>query len=211
MPCHGRVFHFASTVFLLAFGRVADIYGRARLFNLGFVLFTLGSVLYRIGARIPASTGLLIQALAVFWLSTVTAQSPYLHIAVGLGLMGLGGGLFWSPNTSAAMGAAPPARLGVAAATLATLRNTGMVTSFALALAVAAASLPTDLMLKLFTGTSIQLKPTLMEAFRPRHAGGIQSVHRRLPPRRRPVPGAWRGRRTRILTLPRPPSLGRRG
>jgi hypothetical protein len=73
--------------------------------------------------------------------------------------------MFYSPNTSAAMGAAPRPRLGVAAATLATLRNTGMVTSFALALAVAAGSLPTDVMLQLFIGTPAHLGTTLMLAF----------------------------------------------
>jgi MFS family permease len=119
----------------------------------------------RIGARLPATVGLLIQSAALYWLSTTTIESSYLHVAVGLALMGLGGGLFWSPNTSAAMGAAPSARLGVAAATLATLRNTGMVTSFAVALAVAAGSLPQDLVQQLFIGTSVHLGTPLMLAF----------------------------------------------
>lgn len=119
----------------------------------------------RIGARVPATLGLLIQAFGMFWLSTLTVDSSYLHIATGLTLTGLGGGMFWSPNTSAAMGAAPPDRLGVGSATLATLRNTGMVTSFAIALAVAAGSLPRDLMLKLFIGTSAHLGTDLMAAF----------------------------------------------
>ena len=34
-----------STVFLLAFGRVADMFGRVRMYNLGFVIFTIGSAL----------------------------------------------------------------------------------------------------------------------------------------------------------------------
>jgi EmrB/QacA subfamily drug resistance transporter len=34
-----------STVFLLTFGRVADMFGRVRLYNLGFVVFTIGSAL----------------------------------------------------------------------------------------------------------------------------------------------------------------------
>src|SRR5512142_1621004 len=34
-----------STVFLLTFGRVADIFGRVRMYNLGFVVFTVGSAL----------------------------------------------------------------------------------------------------------------------------------------------------------------------
>ncbi|MGA7192208.1 MAG: MFS transporter, partial [Anaerolineales bacterium] len=34
-----------STVFLLSFGRVADMFGRVRMYNLGFVVFTIGSAL----------------------------------------------------------------------------------------------------------------------------------------------------------------------
>src|SRR2546423_1530039 len=34
-----------STVLQLSFGRMADMFGRVRLYNLGFVVFTIGSVL----------------------------------------------------------------------------------------------------------------------------------------------------------------------
>ena len=34
-----------STVLQLSFGRMADMFGRVRMYNLGFVIFTLGSVL----------------------------------------------------------------------------------------------------------------------------------------------------------------------
>src|SRR5512143_4124705 len=34
-----------STVFLLTFGRIADMFGRVRMYNLGFVVFTVGSLL----------------------------------------------------------------------------------------------------------------------------------------------------------------------
>jgi hypothetical protein len=67
--------------------------------------------------------------------------------------MGVGSGLFWSPNTSTTMGAAPRSRLGVASATLNTMRNVGMVFSFAVALAVAAASMPPAVMNAVFLGT----------------------------------------------------------
>jgi hypothetical protein len=55
--------------------------------------------------------------------------------------------------------------LGIASATLATLRQTGMVTSFALALAVAAGSLPRQVMISLFVGTSVALGSGAMQAF----------------------------------------------
>ena len=105
-----------------------------------------GRISDKIGARIPATVGLLLQAGGIYWLTSLTINSSYMHIAIGLALTGLGGGLFFSPNTSAAMSTAPPERLGIAAATLATLRNVGTVMSFAVALAVAAGSIPRQTM-----------------------------------------------------------------
>jgi EmrB/QacA subfamily drug resistance transporter len=120
----------------------------------------------RIGARIPATAGILLQAAALVWfVLRLTPTTSYATIAVGLMLVGLGTGLFFSPNTSAAMNGAPRHRLGIASATLATLRQTGMVTSFALALAVAAGSLPRDAMMQLFVGTNVTLGSQAMQAF----------------------------------------------
>ncbi len=119
----------------------------------------------RIGARIPATIGLLLQAIALFLFTSLTVSTSYLQIALELALMGIGGGLFYPSNTSAAMNAAPVRRLGVASATLATLRQAGMVTSFALSLAVAAASLPRDVMMQLFVGTNVTLGSKVTQDF----------------------------------------------
>ena len=119
----------------------------------------------RVGARIPATTGLVLQAVGCGLLAQLTPSSPYPTLLAGLLVLGVGGGLFWSPNTSAVMGAAPKERLGVASATLATFRQTGMVTSFALALAVAAAAIPGRLVGAIFLGTSVELGAPVMSAF----------------------------------------------
>ncbi|MGC1377691.1 MAG: MFS transporter [Anaerolineales bacterium] len=124
-----------------------------------------GMIADRIGARVPATIGLLIQGAALVGFMQLGPATPYWQIALGLGVMGLGGGLFYPPNTSAAMNAAPKNRLGIASATLATLRQAGMVTSFALSLAIAAGSLPRDVMMQLFVGTSVTLGSAPMLAF----------------------------------------------
>jgi MFS family permease len=108
---------------------------------------------------------LICQAIALVWFTQLTPTTSYLQMAAGLALMGLGGGLFYPPNTSAAMNAAPRNRLGIASGTMATLRQTGMVTSFALSLAVAAASLPRDVMFRLFVGTNVSLGSQVTQAF----------------------------------------------
>ena len=124
-----------------------------------------GIVADRIGARLPATLGLIVQAIALVWFAQITPTTAYWQIAIGLGIMGIGGGLFYSPNTSAAMNSAPKQRLGVASATLATLRQVGMVTSFALAMAVSAASLPKQVMMQLFVGTNVALGSSVEQAF----------------------------------------------
>ncbi|HEY5489077.1 MAG TPA: MFS transporter, partial [Candidatus Limnocylindrales bacterium] len=119
----------------------------------------------RFGSRPPASVGLVLQALGCILLARLGPTSTYIDLLPGLIVLGIGGGLFWAPNTSAAMSAAPAERLGVASATLATFRQTGMVTSFALALAVAAAALPASVAGGIFLGTSGALGGQVMASF----------------------------------------------
>lgn len=124
-----------------------------------------GRLADRIGGTIPATVGLAVQGVALLLLALLAPTTPYLVLALALGLMGLGGGLFWSPNTSTTMGAAPRNRLGVASATLNTMRNVGMVFSFAVALAVAAASMPPALVNQVFLGTVGHLALSISLAF----------------------------------------------
>jgi EmrB/QacA subfamily drug resistance transporter len=130
------------------------------------VIGPIGGVISdRVGSRTPATLGLFLQAIACVLLAQVSPSSSYALLLAGLLVLGVGGGLFWAPNTSAVMGASPVRRLGVASATLATFRQTGMVTSFALALAVAAAAVPRNQVSAIFLGTSVQLGAPVMSAF----------------------------------------------
>src|SRR5579859_2794439 len=112
----------------------------------------------------PATVGLILQVAALIVLAFVSPGTPYILLALALSLMGLGGAFFWSPNTSTTMGAAPRNRLGVASATLNTLRSFGMVCSFAVALSVAAASMPPRLVNAVFLGTVGHLAPVYANA-----------------------------------------------
>jgi EmrB/QacA subfamily drug resistance transporter len=129
-----------------------------------------GIVSDRVGARLPATVGVIIQAAALFWFTFLKADTSYVVIAIGLALMGIGGGMFFSPNTSAAMNAAPKNRLGIASGALVTLRQAGMVTSLALAMAVAASTMPKEDMMKLFVGTNVALGSSAMQSF-------VQGMH----------------------------------
>lgn len=113
----------------------------------------------------PATVGLALQVASLIVLVFLTPDTPYLELAIALGLMGIGSAIFWSPNTSSTMGAAPRNRLGVASATLNTMRNIGMVCSFALSLAVAAAAMPPKLVNEVFLGTVGHLPASIASAF----------------------------------------------
>lgn len=96
-----------------------------------------GTLSDRLGhSRRPATVGMAILAMGVAWLAHMTATSSWHHAAVGLVLVGLGTGMFISPNNSAIMGAAPRHRQGIAAGVLASARNVGMVLGVGLAGAV---------------------------------------------------------------------------
>jgi EmrB/QacA subfamily drug resistance transporter len=124
-----------------------------------------GMIADHTGARLPAAAGLALQALGAAILGTLSPHSSYAHLSAALVVLGVGGGLFFSPNTSAVMTAAPGRRLGVASATLASFRQVGMVTSFALTLAVAAATMPPRAIASLFLGTNEFLTPAIAADF----------------------------------------------
>ena len=61
----------------------------------------------RRGSRTLAALGMLVSAVALAGMTTLQADSPYWQSAIWLGLVGIGSGMFNSPNTAAMMGAVP--------------------------------------------------------------------------------------------------------
>ncbi|MFZ5639869.1 MAG: MFS transporter [Bacillota bacterium] len=87
----------------------------------------------RIGPLYLTTGGLAVVSVALAALSTLDTDTPLWSVAVRSGLMGVGAGLFQSPNNSSVMGTVPPPKLGVAGGVVATVRNVGMVMGVALA------------------------------------------------------------------------------
>ena len=81
----------------------------------------------RVGAALPATTGMGLLACGTLLLTRLGPDSSLHTLAWELALAGLGVGLFLSPNNSALMGSAPRDRQGVAAGVRATARNLGNV------------------------------------------------------------------------------------
>lgn len=87
----------------------------------------------RVGTRAPALAGMTLLAAGLVCVATLGAQPERASLLGALGLVGLGAGLFTSPNNSSIMGAAPRERQGTAAGLLAEARNVGMLAGVALA------------------------------------------------------------------------------
>lgn len=79
----------------------------------------------RFGARVLASAGLLTVAAALLLISRIDAQTEVWSVLAGLGVLGLGLGMFMAPNNNAVMSSVAPHRRGIASGLLATFRFTG--------------------------------------------------------------------------------------
>jgi EmrB/QacA subfamily drug resistance transporter len=86
-----------------------------------------GTASDRIGPRRLTTAGMFALALGLVLLATFAPSGSRAFVVVPLMIVGLGIGLFTSPNNSALMGAAPRHRQGIAAGVLALARNLGMV------------------------------------------------------------------------------------
>jgi len=96
----------------------------------------------RVEPRVVASLGMTLSAVGLAILIALGATTPLPYVAVCLAVLGIGFGLFSSPNTNAIMGSVPRSLYGVASSLLATGRLFGQTLSLGLA----------TLLLSLFVG-----------------------------------------------------------
>ncbi|HEY7779145.1 MAG TPA: MFS transporter [Ktedonobacterales bacterium] len=103
----------------------------------------------RFGSRLLGTLGMVIAAISLASLSTLTLHESYGPIAFRLVILGIGMGLFQSPNNSAVMGSVPGARRGVASAVLGTMRNLGQMLGIGIIGAVFVSFMPFNAFLQL--------------------------------------------------------------
>mgnify|MGYP006269275243 CR=1 FL=1 len=101
-----------------------------------FVAPLSGTLSDRFGTRIFAVAGMCIAALGLFFMSGLNAADNVWDVVWRLAVVGLGVGMFQSPNNSEIMGSVPPWNLGIASGIIAAMRNVGMVLGIAIAGAV---------------------------------------------------------------------------
>ena len=119
----------------------------------------------RHGSRALAASGMVVGALALAGMTTLGVDSPDWQSAMWLFIVGVGSGMFNSPNTAAMMGTVPPHRRGIAAGARTMLQNTGAVISIAFVLAIVTSSVPTEVLLSIFSGVTTGLSDAALEPF----------------------------------------------
>ena len=111
----------------------------------------------RHGSRTLAALGMLVSAAGLAAMTTLGVDSPYWQSSLWLLLVGIGSGMFNSPNTAAMMGVVPANRRGVAAGARMMLQNTGAVLSIAFVMAIVTAAVPKSVLLAIFSGVTTGL------------------------------------------------------
>jgi EmrB/QacA subfamily drug resistance transporter len=119
----------------------------------------------RHGSRALAALGMLVSAGALAGMTTLQVHSAYWQSILWLGIVGIGSGMFNSPNTAAMMGTVPPHRRGIAGGARTMLQNTGAVISIAFVLAIITAAVPKDVLFQIFSGVASGLSDARLEPF----------------------------------------------
>jgi EmrB/QacA subfamily drug resistance transporter len=119
----------------------------------------------RHGSRGLAALGMLVSAAGLAGMTTLQAHTAYVWSALWLLLVGVGSGMFNSPNTSAMMGVVPVHRRGIAAGARVMLQNTGAVISIAFVMAVVTSAIPTTVLFKIFSGITSGLSAKQLDPF----------------------------------------------
>jgi MFS family permease len=109
----------------------------------------------RIEPRLIASAGMVLNTVGLTLFIFLNNETSLKLIIGNLILLGFGYALFVSPNSNAVMSSAPNTAYGVASATLATMRQVGMVLSMAVAM----------LMFALYDIANVQITPEYYPLF----------------------------------------------
>ena len=111
-----------------------------------------GKLSDKYGSKGIATIGLIISALAILFLTTISSNFVYIEMAILLFVFGSGYGLFNAPNASAVMSSVPPEERGVASGMSATLRNVGTTASMVIFFTILIVAMTAVLPHTLFSG-----------------------------------------------------------
>jgi EmrB/QacA subfamily drug resistance transporter len=119
----------------------------------------------RRGSRGMAVMGMLVTATGLALMTTLGRETTYWASGTFMFIVGIGSGMFNSPNTAAMMGTVPAKRRGIAAGARVLVQNTGAVLSIAFVLAVITSSVPKTVLFKVFSGLANHISTAQLDPF----------------------------------------------
>ncbi len=119
----------------------------------------------RHGSRTLAALGMLVSAAGLAAMTTLGVHTPYWQSGLWLLVVGVGSGMFNSPNTAAMMGAVPAYRRGIASGARTLVQNTGAVLSIAFVLAIVTSAVPKTTLFAVFSGLTRGLSEQKLAPF----------------------------------------------
>jgi EmrB/QacA subfamily drug resistance transporter len=124
-----------------------------------------GRIADRHGSRVLAALGMAISAVALAGMTTLGVGTSYWVSALWLALVGVGSGVFMSPNTAAMMASVPANRRGVASGARTMLQNMGAVLSISFVMAVITSAVPKNVLFSIFSGVTSGLSAAQLAPF----------------------------------------------
>jgi MFS family permease len=108
---------------------------------------------------------MIVTATGLALMTTLGRDTPYVAGGLYLFIVGIGSGMFNSPNTAAMMGTVAPHRRGIAAGARVLLQNTGAVISIAFVLAIVTSSVPKQVLFAVFSGLANHISNSQLTPF----------------------------------------------
>ncbi len=124
-----------------------------------------GKLSDKYGSRLLSTIGLAVSSTGFFILSTITSATTYPVLALVFAFLGIGNGMFVSPNISAIMGSVPQNRRGIASGFRQTTLNIGLTASLGIAVLLLSLVVPYSTLTGLVTGTVTTLLPVAKAQF----------------------------------------------
>jgi EmrB/QacA subfamily drug resistance transporter len=124
-----------------------------------FVIFgpLSGKLSDKYGSRLLSTIGLAVSSAGFFVLATISQTTPYVILGLVFAFLGVGNGMFVSPNIAAIMGSVPPKRRGIASGFRTTTFNIGLTASYGIAVLLLSFTVPYSTLTGLIAGTTTTL------------------------------------------------------
>ncbi|HET9104411.1 MAG TPA: MFS transporter [Solirubrobacteraceae bacterium] len=119
----------------------------------------------RRGSRTLAVLGMLVTAIGLALMTSLGRDTSYVWPGIFMFIVGIGSGMFNSPNTAAMMGVVAPHRRGIAAGARVLVQNTGAVISIAFVLAVVTSAVPKNVLFAVFSGVASHISTAQLNPF----------------------------------------------